>query len=139
MCLIFPQCDLHSFIPSFFHYLWFVSEYTLSTCLPHLVSRVVSSLTTAQDYNFKILPPTAFYPVYWSHVDGFFMGPKQVRRRWIEHKLEQLTDMTYGMHLWNKQSSRLTIEQGSIMQRLISEHCNICKHEYSSRDNISKY
>lgn len=97
---------------------------------PYLVSRVVSDLTTAQDYNFTILPPMAFYPVYWSHVGGFFKGPQQVRRRWIQHKLEQLTDKTYGMHLWNKQSSRLTIEQGSIMHRLILEHCTICKHEY---------
>lgn len=99
---------------------------------PYLVSRVVSNLSIAADYNFTILPPMAFYPVYWSRVDGFFMGPKQVRRRWIEHKLQQLTNVTYGMHLWNKQSSRLMIEQGSIMQRLISEHCTICKHEHSS-------
>lgn len=100
---------------------------------PYLVSRVVSRVASRQEYNFTVLPPMAFYPVYWTHVAGFFMRPvNQGRSKWVEAKLLQLSGETYGVHLWNKQSNRFRIEEGSVMERLISEHCIICKHVYSS-------
>lgn len=100
---------------------------------PYLVSRVVAGVATRKDYNFAVLPPMAFYPVHWGQVGGFFTRPVDlVRSKWVEAKLLQLSGGTYGVHLWNKQSSGLRIEKGSIMERLISEHCIICKHAYSS-------
>ncbi|KVI03341.1 uncharacterized protein At4g19900-like [Cynara cardunculus var. scolymus] len=95
---------------------------------PYLVSRVVErEETTVLKLNFRVLPPMAFYPVDWVHVGGFFTPPtNRVHRRWVEAKMGQLSKSTYGVHLWNKQSSRFKIEEGSIMARLIANHCVIC-------------
>ncbi|KAL1819075.1 hypothetical protein ACET3Z_013944 [Daucus carota] len=100
---------------------------------PYLVSRVASKFATSHDFNFTILPPMAFYPVYWTRIQGFFRKPRsRESSKWVEAKLLQLSGETYGVHLWNRQSSRLRIEEGSIMGRLISEHCILCNHVYSS-------
>ncbi|KAK3005392.1 hypothetical protein RJ639_016925 [Escallonia herrerae] len=100
---------------------------------PYLVSRVVARETTRGELNFTVLPPMAFYPVYWTRVESLFVRPKtQVDSKWVEAKLLQLREATYGVHLWNKQSSRLRIEEGSIMGRLVSEHRLICRIVYSS-------
>ncbi|KAI3811827.1 hypothetical protein L1987_21559 [Smallanthus sonchifolius] len=94
---------------------------------PYLVSRVVERETTKAEVNFTVLPPIAFYPVDWTRVGGFFTTPvNQVHRSWIEAKVDQLNKLSYGVHLWNKQSSRLRIEEGSIMGRLILDYCVIC-------------
>ncbi|GLT37590.1 hypothetical protein SLA2020_118990 [Shorea laevis] len=101
---------------------------------PYLVSRVVKRVEGMEPgYNFSILPPMAFYPVDWHKIGGLFRMPKTpVESRWVKAKLLQLSGMTYGVHLWNKQSSGLAIEEGSVMGRLISEHCVICQKIYSS-------
>ncbi|WOG95995.1 hypothetical protein DCAR_0415325 [Daucus carota subsp. sativus] len=100
---------------------------------PYLVSRVASKFATSHDFNFTILPPMAFYPIYWTRIEGFFKKPRsRDTSKWVEAKLLQLSGETYGVHLWNRQSSRLRIEEGSIMGRLISEHCILCNHVYSS-------
>lgn len=100
---------------------------------PYLVSRVVQRVENRPGYNFTVLPPMAFYPVDWTRIGGLFKKPRnQADTKWIKAKLLQLSGETYGVHLWNKQSSRLLIEEGSIMQRLISDHCVICKVIYSS-------
>ncbi|KAM3340493.1 lactosylceramide 4-alpha-galactosyltransferase [Capsicum galapagoense] len=103
---------------------------------PYLVSRVVERLMTStqkNQLNFTVLPPISFYPVDWIRIPGFFMKSNtRSHSRWIEAKLLQLSGETYGVHLWNKQSSSMKIEQGSIIGRLISEHCLLCKDIYSS-------
>ncbi|CAJ1949050.1 unnamed protein product [Sphenostylis stenocarpa] len=97
---------------------------------PYLVSRVIERLRKRHDFNFTILPPVAFYPVDWNKITGFFTKPKTLSEsRWVEAKLLQLRGKnTYGIHLWNKRSSRLTIEEGSVIGRLISNYSVICKH-----------
>nr|XP_016432403.1 PREDICTED: lactosylceramide 4-alpha-galactosyltransferase-like [Nicotiana tabacum] len=103
---------------------------------PYLVSRVVEKLmisTNRDEFNFTVLPPIAFYPVDWIRIAGFFMKfNSRSQSRWIEAKLLQLSGKTYGVHLWNRQSSSMKIEQGSIIGRLISDHCLLCKDIYSS-------
>lgn len=100
---------------------------------PYLVSRVVERVERRPGYNFTILPPMAFYPVDWNRIGGFFRPPKNpAMAKWVEAKLLQLSGETYGVHLWNKQSSKLRIEEGSIMGRLISDHCVLCQHIYSA-------
>ncbi|KAJ6968861.1 lactosylceramide 4-alpha-galactosyltransferase-like [Populus alba x Populus x berolinensis] len=100
---------------------------------PYLVSRVVQRVAERPGYNFTILPPMAFYPVGWNRIDGFFKKPEnKVESRWVNAKLLQLSGETYGIHLWNRQSSRFSIEEGSVMGRLISDHCVICEYKYSS-------
>ncbi|KAJ6871338.1 hypothetical protein NC652_036875 [Populus alba x Populus x berolinensis] len=100
---------------------------------PYLVSRVVQRVAERPGYNFTILPPMAFYPVGWNRIDGFFKKPEnKVESRWVNAKLLQLSGEPYGIHLWNRQSSRFSIEEGSVMGRLISDHCVICEYKYSS-------
>ncbi|TKY63474.1 Galactosyltransferase protein [Spatholobus suberectus] len=100
---------------------------------PYLVSRVIERLGKRCDFNFTILQPMAFYPVDWNKISGLFTKPKtRGESRWVEAKLLQLSGKTYGIHLWNKRSSRLTIEEGSVIGRLVSDYCVICNHKYSS-------
>ncbi|XP_058763308.1 uncharacterized protein LOC131636717 [Vicia villosa] len=90
---------------------------------PYLVSRVVEKLGKRHGLDFTILPPMAFYPVDWIKIDGFFRkGNSRVEEKWVEAKLNQLGSETYGVHLWNKQSSGLVIEEGSVIARLVSNH-----------------
>ncbi|XWS43829.1 hypothetical protein CRYUN_Cryun16bG0138000 [Craigia yunnanensis] len=100
---------------------------------PYMVSRVVHRVEARPGYNFAILPPMAFYPVDWIKIGSLFKMPKdRAGSRWVEAKLHQLNGKTYGVHLWNKQSSKLMVEEGSVMGRLMSQHCLLCKHIYSS-------
>ncbi|KAK0583952.1 hypothetical protein LWI29_005529 [Acer saccharum] len=100
---------------------------------PYLVSRVVQRVENRPGFNFTVLPPSAFYPVHWNNIGGLFKLPEnRVGLRWVKAKLLQLSGQTYGVHLWNKQSSRLKIDEGSVMGRLISDHCVICEQIYSS-------
>ncbi|CAH1418626.1 unnamed protein product [Lactuca virosa] len=94
---------------------------------PYLVSRVVQREATTLELNFTVLPPKAFYPVDWTRIGGYFTPPVNRKHlRWIEAKLGQLCSSSYGVHLWNKQSRGLRIEDGSIIARLILDHCVIC-------------
>ncbi|XVE76527.1 hypothetical protein DITRI_Ditri12bG0180900 [Diplodiscus trichospermus] len=100
---------------------------------PYMVSRVVQRVAGRHGYNFTILPPMAFYPVDWIKIGSLFKMPKdRAASKWVEAKLHQLKKQTYGVHLWNKQSSKLMVEDGSVMGRLMSEHCVLCEHIYSS-------
>ncbi|KAL2337807.1 hypothetical protein Fmac_012253 [Flemingia macrophylla] len=100
---------------------------------PYLVSRVIKRLGKRQDFNFTILPPIAFYPVDWNKISGFFTKPKTpAESRWVEAKLLQLSGKSYGIHLWNKHSSRLKIEEGSVIGKLVSDYCVICQTINSS-------
>ncbi|KAE8711667.1 hypothetical protein F3Y22_tig00110280pilonHSYRG00066 [Hibiscus syriacus] len=100
---------------------------------PYMVSRVVGRVERRAGYNFTILPPMAFYPVDWLKIGSFFKVPKdRAGSRWVEAKVQQLKEKAYGIHLWNKQSSKLRVEEGSVMERLMAEHCVLCKNVYTS-------
>ena len=98
---------------------------------PYLISRVVQKVAERPGYNFTILPPVAFYPVGWSRIGGFFKkSESNGESRWVNAKLLQLiSGETYGIHVWNRQSSRFSIEEGSIMGRLISDNCVIWEYK----------
>ncbi|KAK6943516.1 Alpha 1,4-glycosyltransferase domain [Dillenia turbinata] len=99
---------------------------------PYLVSRVVEKIAGTPGYNYTILPPTAFYLVDWTRIDRLFVQPKDRNSsRWVELKLQQLREHAYGLHLWNKQTSRLQIEEGSVVDRLIGHCCVICEGMYN--------
>ncbi|KAI6675201.1 hypothetical protein NL676_003107 [Syzygium grande] len=79
------------------------------------------------------MPPMAFYPVGWTHIGSLFKSPEsRGDARWVEAKIAQLSEDTYGVHLWNKQSRGLRIEEGSVMARLTSGNCVVCHSIYSS-------
>ncbi|KAK7256884.1 hypothetical protein RIF29_30440 [Crotalaria pallida] len=96
---------------------------------PYLVSRVIKKLGKKPGFNFTILPPMAFYPADWNKIGGLLRKPKtRGESKWVDAKILQLSGETYGVHLWNKQSSGLMIEEGSVMEKLISNHCVICNY-----------
>ncbi|XAR68834.1 Lactosylceramide 4-alpha-galactosyltransferase [Bertholletia excelsa] len=100
---------------------------------PYLVSRVVGRVSAGHNCNFTVLPPMAFYPVSWTRIGRLFGKPdSRAGSKWVEAKLVQLNRRSYGVHLWNRMSSGLKIEEGSAMGRLFSTHCVICKRIYSS-------
>lgn len=100
---------------------------------PYLVSRVSQRVIGKPGYNFTVLPPMAFYPADWNRIGGFFKRPaNQEGFRWVRAKLLQLSGQTYAVHLWNKKSCRFSIEDGSVLSRLISNHCVVCQYKSSS-------
>ncbi|RZC84388.1 hypothetical protein C5167_047175 [Papaver somniferum] len=100
---------------------------------PYLVSRVIQEVSGKPGYNFTVLPPMAFYPVDWLKIGGFFQKPVTLyQSKWVDAKVLQLSRETYGVHLWNKESGKLRIEEGSVIRQLISRSCLICENIYSS-------
>ncbi|XP_071714459.1 uncharacterized protein [Rutidosis leptorrhynchoides] len=94
---------------------------------PYLVSRVVSRLEGRPGYNFTVLPPMAFYPVNWNRVRNLFRGAKnETDAKWLRGKLRQIWNQSYAVHLWNKQSRKLHIEEGSIVGKILLTHCVFC-------------
>lgn len=94
---------------------------------PYLVSRVVSRVTGRPGYNFTVLPPIAFYPVDWSRIGEFFQRRRyDSNSTWLDAKVRHIHKQSYAMHLWNKQSRGLKVEEGSIIKQIMSENCVFC-------------
>lgn len=94
---------------------------------PYLVSRVVERVAKTGDFDVAVLPPVAFYPVDWTRISGFFARPGDPgTMKWVEAKIRKLNGSSYGVHLWNKQSRGMKIEEGSLVWRLIYDHCVVC-------------
>ncbi|XP_072962107.1 uncharacterized protein At4g19900-like [Typha angustifolia] len=94
---------------------------------PYLVSRVVERVESRQGFEFSILPPVAFYPVDWSRIGGLFQGPKGGKHsQWVSMKLNWIRKQSFAVHLWNRRSRRIKVEEGSIIGRIISDCCVFC-------------
>lgn len=97
---------------------------------PYLVSRVVARVTGRPGFNFTVLPPSAFYPVDWSRIRSLFEGPggggNGVHSEWLNDKLEQIRGQSYAVHLWNRQSREIRVEEGSIVDHIVSDCCIFC-------------
>ncbi|KAM3198893.1 putative protein isoform X1 [Capsicum annuum] len=103
---------------------------------PYLVSRVVSRVGGRDGYNFTVLPPMAFYPVDWNRIGSLFLGPKnETHSKWLPLKLKQIQSESLAVHLWNKQSRELEVEEGSIIQHILSDCCVFC-NSHSSKLSI---
>ncbi|GKV05996.1 hypothetical protein SLEP1_g17938 [Rubroshorea leprosula] len=98
---------------------------------PYLVSRVLERVRDRSEYNVTIFPPNAFYPVDWIKIAKLFKKPEtEADEKWAEETLLDISSESYTVHLWNKRSRELKIEEGSVMARLIADHCNICENVY---------
>lgn len=94
---------------------------------PYLVSRVARAVEGTDGYNFTIMTPPAFYPVNWVEIEKLFKVPRTEKdSKRVQVKVLEMQKRSYGLHLWNKFSSKFEIEQGSTMDQLISDHCIIC-------------
>ncbi|XP_073157150.1 uncharacterized protein [Henckelia pumila] len=97
---------------------------------PYLVSRVVDRVARNEGFKFTVLPPMAFYPVDWTRIDSYFARPRDpAHAKWADSKLRQLKKSSYGVHLWNRESGKFKIEKGSIIDRLLNDHCVICTRD----------
>ncbi|XVF87521.1 hypothetical protein PTKIN_Ptkin18bG0126700 [Pterospermum kingtungense] len=100
---------------------------------PYLVSRVVARVTGRPGFNFTVLPPSAFYPVDWSRIRSLFQGPRNdIHSKWLHNKLEQIRRQCYAVHLWNRQSRKIRVQEGSIVHHIISDSCIFCNSSRSS-------
>ncbi|KAL9689438.1 hypothetical protein QQ045_009824 [Rhodiola kirilowii] len=101
---------------------------------PYLVSRVVSRVSQEENWhkdklknNFTVLPSQMFYPVDWSRVGSLFEGPRDEKHsKWISNKMTQIYTQSLAIHMWNRQSKMLKIENGSIIGHIIKDHCAFC-------------
>ncbi|XP_057499926.1 uncharacterized protein At4g19900-like isoform X2 [Actinidia eriantha] len=94
---------------------------------PYLVSRVVSRVKGRLGFDFGVLSPMAFYPVDWSRIGGLFWGPRnETHLKWLSGKLNHIRSQSYAVHLWNRQSRKIDIEEGSIIGHLMSDSCVFC-------------
>ncbi|KAK7302750.1 hypothetical protein RJT34_13646 [Clitoria ternatea] len=94
---------------------------------PYLISRVVSRVSGTPGFNFTVLPPSAFYPVDWRGIRSLFKGPKdEVHSKWLVKKMEQIRKESFAVHLWNRQSRKLKVVKGSILDSIISSCCIFC-------------
>ncbi|XP_027338129.1 lactosylceramide 4-alpha-galactosyltransferase [Abrus precatorius] len=94
---------------------------------PYLISRVVSRVSGRSGFNFTVLPPSAFYPVDWKGIRSLFRGPRdEFHAKWLVKKMEQIRKESFAVHLWNRQSRKLKVVKGSIVDRIISSCCIFC-------------
>jgi len=94
---------------------------------PYLVTRVVNSLAKRSRPDFKIMLPIAFYPVDWIRIFSYFMSPSDKEHvQWRSAKIIQLEKETHAIHLWNKESRGLNVEEGSIMHHIFNKNCIFC-------------
>ncbi|RHN71917.1 putative glycosyltransferase, DXD sugar-binding, alpha 1,4-glycosyltransferase [Medicago truncatula] len=94
---------------------------------PYLISRVVSRVSGREGYNFSVVPPSAFYPVDWRGIKSLFRGPgDEIHSKWLVKKMVQIRKESYAVHLWNRQSGKLEVVKGSIIDSIISSCCIFC-------------
>ncbi|KAJ7946955.1 putative Alpha 1,4-glycosyltransferase family protein [Quillaja saponaria] len=99
---------------------------------PYLVSRVVSRVTGRPGFNFTVLPPSAFYLVDWSRIRSLFQGPRdELQIKWLFKKLGNISKHSFAVHLWNRQSRKLVVEKGSIVDNILSTCCIFCNTSFS--------
>ncbi|KAK9715328.1 hypothetical protein RND81_06G157500 [Saponaria officinalis] len=100
---------------------------------PSLVTRVIYRRNRDKRIKVNVLPLTAFYPVNWRQIVDYFKKPiLKNETNWAQEQLNRVNNKSYGIHLWNKVSRNLTIEEGSIIGKLILDHCIICQDIFIS-------
>ncbi|GMN50843.1 hypothetical protein TIFTF001_019998 [Ficus carica] len=104
---------------------------------PYLVSRVVSRLSSENEnnnpgLNFTVLPPHAFYPVDWSKISSLFTSPRdELHSKWMVGKMKHIRSKSFAVHLWNRQSKKLKIQKGSVIDQIQRVFCVFCNSSSS--------
>lgn len=102
---------------------------------PYMVSRVVVRFKGKPGYDFKVLPTWAFYPVDWSRISGYFRAPVGIpHSKWVTSQLLRIQKQSFALHLWNHQSKKLKVENGSIIGKIMLDCCLFCNSTSSSRN-----
>ncbi|EOA29013.1 hypothetical protein CARUB_v10025266mg, partial [Capsella rubella] len=96
---------------------------------PYLVSRVIKRVGNKPGFNFTIFAPDAFYPVNWIKIPKLFKKPATTTEaKWVDKTVQDMSKGSYMVHLWNKVTRKIKIEEGSVMYNLISSHCTVCRN-----------
>jgi lactosylceramide 4-alpha-galactosyltransferase len=78
-----------------------------------------------------VLPPCTFYPVDWIKIGRLFRAPKDRNgERWVKAKVENIKGESLAIHLWNRESRGLEVEDGSVIGRLVSDSCLFCNSSF---------
>ncbi|CAH8361813.1 unnamed protein product [Eruca vesicaria subsp. sativa] len=94
---------------------------------PYMVTRVIKRLGHKPEYNLTIHPPDAFYPVNWVDIRRLLKKPRtRGEAEWVEKTVQGMSKESYMVHLWNKITRKIKIEEGSVLHKLISAHCTVC-------------
>ncbi|XP_010935633.1 uncharacterized protein [Elaeis guineensis] len=100
---------------------------------PYLVSRVVSRVIGRPGFMFTVLPPVAFYPVDWNRIEGLFQGPQGGNHsKWVMAKLDTIWEESFAVHLRNKQSRGMKVEEKSAIARIMLDCCVFCNFAVSA-------
>ncbi|CAF2134308.1 unnamed protein product [Brassica rapa] len=76
---------------------------------------------------------TRTFNVDWTRIRGFYRASmNESEANWSRKRLMHLRKHSFAVHLWNRESKKLTIEEGSIIHRLMSESCIFCNSSSSS-------
>ncbi|GLJ40720.1 hypothetical protein SUGI_0841510 [Cryptomeria japonica] len=105
---------------------------------PYLVTRAVQHFSRRSKIRFQVMPPMAFYPFDWMRIGGYFR--RNSGRKWIQWrkaKLLQMEGETYAVHLWNKQSRQLQVEEGSIIHHFFNKCCVLCLDKHYLHNNFT--
>ncbi|KAJ0088188.1 hypothetical protein Patl1_31681 [Pistacia atlantica] len=106
---------------------------------PNMLSRVIQRLNVGDTapYNITILPIKAFYLAGWLQIPELYKKPttEQESKR-VEDTVAELNRESYALHLWNRLTRDLVIEEGSVIQRTIASRCFICRDTYNSSITI---
>ncbi|CAH8381936.1 unnamed protein product [Eruca vesicaria subsp. sativa] len=99
---------------------------------PYLVSRVVARFNvSSSDLGFSVLPPSSFYPVDWTRISRFYRASVSEREaKWSRKRLMHLRKHSLAVHLWNRESRKLRVEEGSIIQKLMYDSCIFCNSSF---------
>uniref|UniRef100_A0A7S4BD23 Alpha 1,4-glycosyltransferase domain-containing protein n=1 Tax=Chrysotila carterae TaxID=13221 RepID=A0A7S4BD23_CHRCT len=91
----------------------------LHSLAPALIShaRGFASTSPSTDASPQVLPPDAFYPLYWEDIE-LFASAEQLARQ--EAAWERMRERSYAVHLWNRKTARLRPDRRSLMHRLLS-------------------
>ncbi|XP_020115151.1 uncharacterized protein At4g19900-like [Ananas comosus] len=94
---------------------------------PYLVSRVAARVAGRPGFEVTVLPPSAFYPVDWNKIAGLFKEPKDANyAKWVKAKIKSIRKESFAVHLWNKQSRGMNVEEGSVIGRIMLDCCVFC-------------
>ncbi|CAM0914098.1 unnamed protein product [Alopecurus aequalis] len=102
----------------------------------HMVSRVAERVRHRMlELGVTVLPPQAFYTVDWNNISGLFVAPKDANgERCVKSEMDGMKgNKTFGIHLWNKVSKSLKMEDGSVIASLISQGCLFCNSSVKQR------
>lgn len=104
---------------------------------PYLVSRVAARVAGRPGFHFTVLPPAAFYPLDWSRIKSLFRSPNSEEdRRQLSDKLRRLREGSFALHLWNRRSRTMEVEEGSIIEQLTSDFCAFCNESASTSSSL---